>query len=206
MLRWGRIEVTGGFLLLAAALYYLDSQGLILWAGLACALHELGHLAAIYGLGGRVARLRLSVTGAEMALSAARPLGPGGQVLSALSGPVTNLALAWMAARLGSGGLGECWFFFAGLNLSLAAFNLLPVAQLDGGRAVYWLVTLLWSPGAAERAVGILSRLTATGLLLAGGALLWATGTNFTLLVTAFWLSTSIFLPQSKKIGANVNK
>ena len=36
MLRWGRIEVSGGFLLVAAALYYLDTQNLLPWAAAAC--------------------------------------------------------------------------------------------------------------------------------------------------------------------------
>lgn len=200
MLRFGRVEITGGFLLMAATLYYFDSQGFLLWAALACGLHELGHYAAIFFLGGRASRLRLSAVGAEMTLSAARPLGPLAQLLAALAGPVTNLALAMLCARL-AGRMGEGWFVFAGLNLSLAAFNLLPVAQLDGGRAVYWLLVLLWSPHAAERAVRILSVVTAIALLLAGGALLWATGANFTLIVTALWLSTSLFLPQKRKIG-----
>lgn len=183
---------------MAAALYYLDNQGFILWAGLACALHELGHILAIYGLGGRVSKLRLSVSGAEMVLSAVRPLGPGAQLLAALSGPVTNLALAALASNLAAK-MGEGLYVFAGLNLSLAAFNLLPVAQLDGGRAVYHFVVLLWSAHAAQCTVRILSQLTVVVLLLAGMALLWVTRANFTLLVTALWLSASIYLPQRGK-------
>lgn len=198
MLRWRRVEVTSGFLLLAAVLYYLDDQGFILWAGLAAALHELGHLAAIYGLGGRVTRLRLSVTGAEMTLSAAQTLGPVALILAALSGPVTNLAFASLSAGLGAY-FGENAFLFAGLNLSLAAFNLLPMEQLDGGQALGQLVTLLWSPQAAERTMRVLSKLMAAALLLGGIVLLWATRANFTLLVTAMWLVASLNEPKRKK-------
>ncbi|HWS43942.1 MAG TPA: site-2 protease family protein [Pseudoflavonifractor sp.] len=198
MLRWKRVEVTGGFLLMTAALYYLDDQGLLLWAGLAAALHELGHLAAIYGLGGRVARLRLSAAGAEMVLSASRTLGPGAQFLAALSGPVTNLAFASLSAGLGTY-LGEEAYLFAGLNLGLAAFNLLPMEQLDGGRLVYQLVALFSSPHTAARAVRAVSILTAAALLLGGAALLWTTRANFTLLVTAAWLAASLYRPKRRK-------
>ena len=45
MLRWGRLEVTGGFCLAAAALFYLDTENILPWALLACALHESGHYA-----------------------------------------------------------------------------------------------------------------------------------------------------------------
>lgn len=182
------MEVTGGFLVVAAALWYLDDQGVLLWGALACLCHELGHYAAIRGLGGRVRRVRLSAVGAEMALSQARPLGPGALFLAAVSGPVTNLALALLSARLATR-FGEDWFLFAGLNLGLAGFNLLPVAQLDGGRAVYSLIALLCSQEAAERVSAVLSVLTAALLLAAGALVLWETKSNFTLLVTALWLT-----------------
>lgn len=200
MLRWGRVEVTGGFLFLAAALYYLDDSGTIFWAAMACGLHELGHLLAIYGLGGRVARLRLSVSGAEMVLSAARPMGHTAHLLAALAGPVTNLGLTVLSARLGAWA-GEDWYLFAGLNLSLAAFNLLPMEQLDGGRAVLHLLALLCPEHMAVRVVRMLSYLTAAALLLAGAALLWFTGTNFTLLVTAAWLAFSLHMPKRMQKG-----
>lgn len=204
-MRWGRLEISGGFLLTAAALYYLDDQGVLLWGALACALHELGHYAAILGLGGRVARIRLSAAGAEMALSAARPLGPPAQLLAALAGPVVNLALALLSARLAEG-LGESWYVFAGLNLGLACFNLLPVAQLDGGRALYALLTLLWSEEAAERVTGFCSALVAEGLVLAGAVVLWRSRGNFTLLVTALWLALSLVRRERARNPADSRK
>ena len=53
-MRWGCLEVSGGFLLLAAFLYYMDTQGVVLWGAAACALHEGGHYLAIRLLGGSV--------------------------------------------------------------------------------------------------------------------------------------------------------
>ena len=53
MLRWKRVEISAGALLLGAALYYLDEQGVLLMAFCACALHELGHWLVIRALGGR---------------------------------------------------------------------------------------------------------------------------------------------------------
>ncbi len=194
MLRWGRVEVTGGFLLMAAALYYLDGQNILPWAVCACLCHELGHMLAIYAMGGRVAGIRLSLSGAEMTLSAARPLSLSGNLVAALAGPGVNFALAFLAAWAG-----DRWYLFAGLNLSLAAFNLLPVVQLDGGRAVYSLVSLLWSRHIAEQVVEILSKVTACCLLLVGTALLWVTKTNFTLLITASWLTMSLSAPKRRK-------
>ena len=123
-MRLGRVEVTGGFLLLTAWLNYLDRQGVVPLALLACALHELGHWAALRALGARVRRVRLTAVGAEMEVD--RTLSYGGELLAALAGPGANLALALAFSPLTGGGL------FAGLNLALACFNLLPVGQMDG--------------------------------------------------------------------------
>ena len=65
MLRWRRVEISGGALLMLAALYYLDGQGVLPLALLACALHEAGHWLAIRALGGRITALRLTCVGAE---------------------------------------------------------------------------------------------------------------------------------------------
>ena len=91
MLRWKRVEISAGALLLGAALYYLDEQGVLLMAFCACALHELGHWLVIRALGGRVTALRITCVGAEMRLSARCPLGYWQQIAAALAGPAVNL-------------------------------------------------------------------------------------------------------------------
>lgn len=190
MLCWRKCEVTGGFLLLAAVLYYLDDQEVLFWAALACALHELGHYGAIWALGGKVTRIRLSAVGAEMTLSAAWPMGRLSLLLSALAGPGVNLVLAFFSARLALR-FGEDLYLFAGLNLGLAAFNLLPAAQLDGGRALYYLFSILW-PAGAETLSRLLSAAVAAAVLIGGALLFWKTRTNFTLLITGIWLTASL--------------
>ena len=73
----GRITVTPGFLFLMAWCNYADQQGLLLPALAGCALHELGHLAAIWGLGGSVRRLRLTAVGGGDPAGAAHVLSGG---------------------------------------------------------------------------------------------------------------------------------
>ena len=178
-LRPGQVEVTGGFLLLCAWLNYLDDQGLVPPALLFCALHELGHLLAIRGMGGRVRRLSLTAVGAEMEVD--RGLSYGQEAAAALAGPAVNLTLALALCRLPGG---ELW---AGLNLVLACFNLLPVGRLDGGRVLRCLLSWLLGPEWAWRAGRWLDRLAVGGLVLLGGALA-RMGSSLTLLLTALWL------------------
>ena len=47
MLRLGKLECSGGFLLAAALLFYMDPGDLIPLAALAAGFHELGHWTAV---------------------------------------------------------------------------------------------------------------------------------------------------------------
>ena len=183
----GRVEATGDFLLLMAWLNYLDTQGLVPMAMAACALHELGHFLTLRRLGGRVRLIRLTAAGAEMVLS--RPLGYWQEGLTALAGPGVNLLLALLFCAWPGGTV------FAGLNLVLACFNMLPAGRLDGGRALYCTLALLAGPGTADRAGICLDCLCTAGTLAAGLFLALVRG-NITLLLVAFWL-LAVFLRQN---------
>ena len=110
-------------LFVATTVNYLDRQGIVLLALLSCALHELGHLLVLRLLGVRVRRLSITAVGAEMETD--RSLSYGGEILAALAGPLVNLVLALTFCRFSRG------WVFAGLNLVLCCFNLLPVGRLE---------------------------------------------------------------------------
>ena len=161
--------MSAGALVLWAALFYLDGEGLAPLCLLACALHELGHLLAIYALGGEVACFRVTCVGAELRLSARERLGPAAQLLAALSGPLVNLGAGFAALQLA----GEGGWCFAGVNFALAAFNLLPAGGLDGGRALGCLLAPVLGAEGAERALRLLAAALAAGLICGGAVLLW---------------------------------
>ena len=182
MTRFGRVEVTGGFLLLLAWLNYLDRSFLIPMALLACIAHELGHILAVRIVGGSVKLIRLTAVGAELVLE--RPLGYWQEGIAALAGPGVNLLLALGCCKV------ERWLTFAGLNLVLALFNLLPAGRLDGGRALYCTLALLAEPDLAAGVCGGLD-LLCVAVALGGGLLL--AGQNITLLLVALWLLAALW-------------
>lgn len=182
------MEINGGALAVLALLYYLDDNGITLWVLLACLIHEMGHWWAIRACGGKVVRLRLSCAGAELRLSAAHPLSAWGMIAAALAGPAVNLAAAWLSIRLSRRGAGL--YFFAGINLGLACFNMLPAERLDGGRALKALLGQLIGEEPGGRAVELCSCLVTGALLAAGALLLWQSGgKNFTLLIAGLWMA-----------------
>ena len=180
-MRWGKVEVTGGFLLVIAWLNYTDTQGVLPVALCAAAAHELGHWVAIRLLGGRVRRLRLSAVGAELVLE--RSLSYGRECFCALAGPAVNLLLAVCFSRSRE----EWTLIFAGLNLALALFNLLPLPALDGGRALLCAACQFTDPVAAQEVCRWVERAALFLLCVWGGACgCW--GGAITLPLCALWL------------------
>ena len=172
-----RVQVTGGFVLLTA--WFVLANG---WEPLvtvlgAAVFHELGHWTVLHLLGAKAAALWLSVLGAAMEVDSGR-LSYGGELAAVLAGPAANLLAALVLTALG----GERWPAAVGANLVLCAFNLLPVRPLDGGRALYLLVSWAAGPAAGEEAgrwAGTVAAAALSGLIL---WVIWKTGGSLWLL------------------------
>lgn len=122
----GRLQVGDSFILMAAVAGFLDTTGIAPLFFMAAALHEAGHALAVRVVGGQMTCLRLTALGGVMRYRLFRP-SPAADFWIAAAGPLAGLFAAWIAAGLGS-------FRFAGANLLLSLFNLLPVRPLDGGQ------------------------------------------------------------------------
>lgn len=170
---------SGSFFLVTAWMNYLDRQGVVPMALLACVLHEWGHYLAIRRAGGEVRYVRVTAAGAEMRLE--RELSYRREFLCALAGPAANLALAAFFCAFSWGRL------FAGINLALALLNLAPVRGLDGGRALQCGLCLLAGEETAEWTAQRFDALCCALLLGLGGAVLRIAG-NPTLLLVAVWM------------------
>ncbi|MBQ4578707.1 MAG: site-2 protease family protein [Clostridia bacterium] len=122
---------------LAVGVYLLTSARrswlLLFW--LAAILHEMGHLAALRLLRGRVEGLCFRLSGAEIRYRGTG-ISYGGEALLALAGPGMNLLCAALGAAVSHWYPGELLYRFIGCHLVLALFNLLPALPLDGGRVL----------------------------------------------------------------------
>ena len=148
-----RVTASPGFVLGLCLLYWADPIGVFWQVLLAAACHELGHWLAATLLGGRVFRLHLGGLGAVMELSA---MENWQEALCAIAGPAVNLICFFLLFRRAPA--------FGTVSLVLAAFNLLPVYPLDGGRILNAALTALVS----ERWKGRIL-MTVQGLILGGG-------------------------------------
>jgi len=178
-LKIGNVEITGGFLLLAAWLVYWDQQFLMPLSVAACLLHELGHYFALKCCGLQISKLKITAVGAAMTLEPAPNYVQ--EMLIALSGPGINLLLAVLLSRMGQLPL------FSGLNLILGCLNLLPVMPLDGGRCLQGILSLLCPADTAEVICRQLSNVL-TAFCLGSGLWLAVLHGNVTLLCVGVWM------------------
>ncbi len=112
-------------------------------------LHEFGHAFACRQVGGSVDRILLWPLGGIAHVRP--PQRPGAQLWALVAGPLVNLALgvpalvAWLVLGelLPSADAQNALLNFAGINLALFFFNMLPIYPLDGGqvlRSVLWFL------------------------------------------------------------------
>ncbi|MGE4548691.1 MAG: M50 family metallopeptidase [Intestinibacillus sp.] len=159
-----KIKIKDSFLILLSVLFFLDEKGVLFLFLLAAAAHELGHFLALCLCGGRFLHLELNAAGALMRYRAADH--PVQRLCIAAAGPAASFLCAALAAR------GQA-YTFAGANVLLGAFNLLPVQPLDGWTALGCILAPLGATGERlQRAVSVL----AAALLTAVGGLLFVRG------------------------------
>lgn len=134
-------------------------------AALAILLHEMGHLLTAKCLGIPVRSVAFRLTGAALTFDFSHTTYLR-EALVHLGGPGAGILSAAVASLL----LGKRADFFAGLSLTLAAVNLLPVGGFDGGGLLRCLLSAVFLPDTVWR-IGHLCSVTA--VLVLWGAVLW---------------------------------
>lgn len=169
---------------------WLSSPVLLISLSLAAILHELGHLAVLRLFGGRISKLSFSPFGAELTVANWEHLSYGAELLSTLAGPAVNLILAVLLAL--SGALWETSYVFAGAQLVLGLFNLIPARPLDGGRILWLLIAWITEPFTADRVLSVTSLTCAVMLFALGVLILLRTGKSPFLLFGSLGVLASV--------------
>ncbi len=185
-MRFGKIFLSGGFVLMLSALYVILSPEFLLIIIAAVLIHEAGHLAAIALLGGNPREVRLECTGV-LIIYEGGDMSYASELAAAAAGSFASLLLAIFSAFMGKA-FGEFWYTLSGFSLVLCAFNLLPVSALDGGRMLFVILAHCRDLDAAERVCLAASCVFSLAIMIIGVWVLKESGWNFTLLICGVWL------------------
>ncbi len=152
----GRIKISGSFCIFVAASLLLLPIHWIIAAVFAASFHELCHWAAIRLCSREKSSLQLYAFGARLPLP---EMSRGKELLCTLAGPAGSLTLLLLVR----------WLPRVAICAALqSVYNLLPVYPMDGGRAIYCLLSLLLPPPTAEKICCIIENCCFVCLLLLG--------------------------------------
>ncbi len=100
--------------------------------------HEIGHIAMMRYLGYRIRRIDVLPMGALIVCPEGIP--DRDEALIALSGPIVSLFCAFVCSLWFMNSASAIPLFATLLNLIFGIVNLLPIAKLDGGKALYCIL------------------------------------------------------------------
>lgn len=198
----GTLTIELSFPLVAAmtAVIICDSSMSITICFIAAIMHEAGHLLALWKYGSFPKRIRLTLFDIAI-IDRNKPLRSlKKELVVVLAGVTVNIIAAVLCYILNK--LFPCTFFeslFAA-NITLAVFNSLPVDSLDGGQAVFLLLCEKMDIRRAMSVLDIISFIILIPIGCLGFLVLLRSKYNFTLLLTAIYLTALILIRKSGDI------
>lgn len=182
------VRVSVSFWLLVVIAAIISPVQVVVNILLAAMLHECGHLAILRLFRVPIEGMRLTALGAELYARGAQRLSYGRELLVTLAGPAINLIVAVLAAAAALYMQWETLYVFAGANVILCLYNLLPILPLDGGRTLYLVTAYFFGPMVGDAVAAIVGTVCALSLLVLGIYLSIVSGSGMFFLLAAFSL------------------
>jgi Zn-dependent protease len=168
-------------LVLLALAYILDTGGVFVYFLAAAVAHELGHIVAVYVIGGTVRGFEPAPFGFCLRFDGL--MGYGCDAAIAAGGGAMNLLLAFiLAVAAKCVPAAEVCNRAAGAMLVVGIYSLLPAQPLDGGRVLYALTAWFSDDRLAYLVTRAASIIVGAGLTALGLYILFKTRYNMSIL------------------------
>lgn len=185
-----RARVSLWFFLTAGVALQLGEPRLLWYMLAPIIIHETGHIIAILGCKARLVEIYITPIGIKL-ITRGDILPLGKDIIVALGGIAANLLVA-----------GYLRFFefqsmrvmmMVSTNLLVAAFNALPVGNLDGGRVVSLICSRYLEPSSSRVVGNVISFVLLAPLSAFAGLLVLGSG-NFSLAIICVYLAVVVVL------------
>jgi len=160
-------------------------------------LHEAAHIIAMKIVGADIQAITLLPFGASVKLGQMPIISYKNEMFISLCAPLLNGTIAIIfiiIAKMLNIYLG----FLIACNLIMCFMNLMPVSELDGGRALSSFLKILLPLQKAELISDIISVLFLVPIIALGIYFLISTGYNFSLLLIGIYLSVNFMFKNFK--------
>ena len=184
------VQISFFFFLTVCLALVLDKTNTAVLALCAAGIHELGHLLCMLYFGEKPSCVRVAPFG--FCITRAPKGGYRQEILIALAGPAANLLAALLLFITAKVCKTSCLNRAILVNLSLAAFNLIPIEPLDCGRAVFCRLCCRTDSARAERIVFLVGVFFLIPLTVVGVLVLIKSRYNVTLLLAGAYLAYTL--------------
>jgi len=185
----GRVRIKISFLFFAmlTLLFAVDKNAIALIAVISAALHEFGHIIALYFFKSQPEEIAFGVFGIRIQQNK-RLLSEFKEAVVVCCGPLVNVILFILFFIANFVFKKEWLMTICAVNLVIGVFNLLPIFPLDGGRILFYLLGLFFGEKIVLRIMRVICCVILCVLICFGIFLLAETGLNFSLIATGIYL------------------
>ena len=188
-----KVEITFWFVALITFIFSLNAPSNVLVTVFSSILHETGHLLIMTSVGNKPQAIRFEITGMNIIRQQDFQISTKNEVLIALGGPFVNLICFLISVVFLCICENENILTFGCINLILMIFNLLPINKLDGGLALYYILSQKFDNLTCTKILKITSVFFIALIYVWGIYAFVSSKYNISLIIIAIFLTLSMF-------------
>ena len=188
-----KVEITFWFVALITFIFSLNAPSNVLVTVFSSILHEIGHLLIMTSVGNKPQAIRFEITGMNIIRQQDFQISTKNEVLIALGGPLINLICFLISVVILCIYENENILTFGCINLILMIFNLLPINKLDGGLALYYILSQKFDNLTCTKILKITSVFFIALIYVWGIYAFVSSKYNISLIIIAIFLTLSMF-------------
>ncbi|MBR4889959.1 MAG: hypothetical protein IKU15_01400 [Clostridia bacterium] len=188
-----KVEITFWFIALITFIISLNAPSNVLVTVISSLLHEMGHLLVMTSIGNKPKAVKFEITGMNIIRQPDLKISTKNEIFIALGGPFINLICFLSSVIILCFYVNENILAFGCVNLILMTFNLLPIKRLDGGMALYYILSQKCDNITCVKILKITSVFFITLIYIWGIYAFVSSKYNISLIVIAIFLTLSMF-------------
>lgn len=186
------------FVAVFTLLIILDNNQRLLCCFLSAICHEAGHILAMCKTGKKPEKITFQLFDIKITDSKRVVFSFKEDSIVVSAGICVNFLLSLISLILYYISNSEIFLSFSIVNMFTGVFNALPVSNLDGGQALYLLLTQKFSDTTANKVIDILTIILIFPTAILGFILLFNSKYNFSLLLISIYLIIALMEKNSK--------
>lgn len=187
-----KVEITFWFVSLITFIISLNAPSNVLVTVISSLLHEMGHLLVMTSVGNKPQAVRFEITGMNIIRQPDLKISTKNEILIALGGPLVNFISFLISVIILCFYENENILTFGCINLILMIFNLLPIKRLDGGLALYYILSQKYENLTCSKILKITSVFFIALIYIWGIYAFLSSRYNISLIIIAIFLTLSM--------------